>query len=1011
MKLDQFTKTISPLSCIVNFVNPVGIKLAEMLLEQGSRVILIDTFTPAKKKVIADLLKNEKCIFMDIDSTFKNLEKFKKIDYIYYFLSSQVAGSDYPEAKADELELWNITHKDFTKETSRVDAYIKLAIEFDAKFELITSGFLGQLIEMPSEQNIQLQKYCESLLLDYYNKTRFNGRIVRIAEVYGERLDVTVPTNFSRLVREVMFKEAVNIYGEGLQNNYFVHYLDAVYGLLKLNFTEKTKGKIYLLADHNPISTLSLAYRLLEMTPDEKEVIFNDVNASNEGIVRLKDMSIAPGAQEIGWEPTMTFEASLQETIKALSVQFGREWKTPRMNMPVAVKKETYVDSETPEKGKKLKDLGKVKKEIVWYRFDYMLYSLFKNLVQKPFEAMSKAPSNVTKSIAAATPRVRFNIIPAFVTFSVVLVIAILLAPYISLGVYGTRAYFLLKDIKRNTGTFNAVELKRNTEELPKTTHGMKTAWEGVSYLRYVGGNTTKFYDTTTILLEAVDYYAKSGEEVVKGALPLIAYAKEFKVGEINNTSGQGSADFFTQITEMKDGSPSVYKGAQYAGIAKDLLSKADFSVYPDFLKQPVNELKSFSNDYTVGLQTIAEVYDFIPYMLGYRQRTNYLLMVQNETEIRATGGWFTNYAILGIENGKVRELTVDDVYNIDGQVSAKVAPQDMQDGLDLAGYRFSLSNWSPDISKTGAEAESFLKEAGKTSQINVYVTMNFSFIRDLLKVTGPINAGGEYGDVTAENLFDKVVQLHTNFTPGSQQKVGLVSSVVPKLVERISTLDTDGKQKVLETLATSIMQRQLMIYSTSAAFNDQFLLKHNTYKPLTNNESLIFPVDWNWSGNKTNKYVKRELAVEINEGAKEVRFAATYRNTSQTDNYPEGKYRNFQRVYVPDTWIFKEATGYLQPMKQYRENDNLQYTGQMIEIPIQATRTFGLKYGYLTLPEQFTVVKQSGIESEPVTISITKSSNSTINEDLLMQQGFSQNGNIWSKSFLRLEDVSVQLR
>ena len=138
MTIDQFTKTATPMSCIVNFVNPVGIKLAELLLEQGSKIVLIDTFTPTKKKLIAPLLKNDQAVFMDIESTFRNLEKFKKIDYIYYFANGQILGSTYPQVDKNELNMAHLSHKEFTKETNRIDAYIKLAIEFDAKFELIT---------------------------------------------------------------------------------------------------------------------------------------------------------------------------------------------------------------------------------------------------------------------------------------------------------------------------------------------------------------------------------------------------------------------------------------------------------------------------------------------------------------------------------------------------------------------------------------------------------------------------------------------------------------------------------------------------------------------------------------------------------------------------------------------------------------------------------------------------------------------------------------------------------
>jgi hypothetical protein len=331
-----------------------------------------------------------------------------------------------------------------------------------------------------------------------------------------------------------------------------------------------------------------------------------------------------------------------------------------------------------------------------------------------------------------------------------------------------------------------------------------------------------------------------------------------------------------------------------------------------------------------------------------------------------------------------------------------------MKDGLGIDSYKFSLSNWSPDVPSTALDAEGFLKQAGKTTDIQVFVLMNFGTIRELLKVTGPI-ALPEYGEVSADNLFDKVVELHTSFTPGSQQKVGIVSSLVPKLFERITTLDSAGKKGVLDAMVKSISQRNMMMYSDNPAFTNSFLKKYNTYLQLDQlAKPSLFVVDWNWSGNKTNKYVTRETNIEVNEARKQVRVAVTYRNTSKTENYPEGRYRNFQRVFYPTTWKLVEAAGYPQQMKIYQQAA-LNYTGQMVEVPIQGTRSFSLVFEYDSFPSALNLVKQAGLESEQVSVQLTLSNSSVIPETFLLKEGFAKNGNIFSKSFLRTTDAAIK--
>jgi nucleoside-diphosphate-sugar epimerase len=1007
MKLDQFTKTNAPVSCLIHFVNPVGIKLAEILAEQGSKVVLIDSYSTAKKKLIEPLLKNEQCIFMDIDSTFKNLEKFKKIDYMYYFIDSMVVGSNFPSAKHEQEEMLSLTHRDFTKETNRLDAYLKLAIEFDAKFELITAGYLSQLTQLPAEQNIQLQRYCESLLMDYYAKTRFNGRIVRMAEVYGEHLDLSVPTNFSRLVREVLFEDKVNIYGEGLQNNYFVHYSDAVFGLLKINFSDKTKGKTYMLADQSPITTLSMAYRLLEITPDEKEVVFNEITSEQEEIMQFRDISNVPNAVETGWEQSVNFAKGIQESLLSVAKHFKRHWEPTHVEQPESESGEQK-QIEVPQKGAKLKQDAKVTRELLWYRFDYFFLKLYKNFVQKPFKTAIDMPEKIVDNSAKAISGFRINVLPYLLSLVLIGILVYVLLPYISLGILGTRAYFIVKDIEKDVASYNTEKLIKDSEALAPVTTDIKRNLKSISYLRSFGGNTTKLYDNTALLAEGIDFYAKGLPQLAYGSEPLINYVKEFQIVAVNNPSGQGSRDYFTEIAKIEQRSTSIHKGLQFIKLGSDIINTVEIGVFPDFVRDDVSKLKSTSIEYTEYADTLAEYYEFLPFLLGYKQRTNYLVMVTNESEIRSNGGWFTNYAIMGLENGKMRELTVDDVYNVDGQVTAKQAPQSMVEGISVNSYKFSLSNWSPDFKTSALEAESFLKQSGKTTNVDVFIALNFTIIRDLLRITGPIETT-EYGQVTADNLYDKVTELHSNFTPGSQQKVTLVSEILPKIFSKLESGTMEQKREVLQMFSSAIADRDMMIYTKDTALQSLF----ETYKTsliFDKSKSYVGVIDWNWSGNKTNRFVTRESSIEINEELKTVKVDTTYKNASTSNAYPQGVYKNYQRIIVPSDWSVKNITGYSNPLKMYSEN-GLTFSGQLIEVPIAATRNFSAVFAYDTLPKAVELFKQPGIEKEAFTITVIQSGNSIISDQQLQLQGFTKNGNIWTKTLLRNGDITVTIQ
>ena len=61
MKIDAFTSGSQPITFIVNVVHPVAIRLAKLLLDQGSKVVIVDKYQPSKKEIITELSEHKNC--------------------------------------------------------------------------------------------------------------------------------------------------------------------------------------------------------------------------------------------------------------------------------------------------------------------------------------------------------------------------------------------------------------------------------------------------------------------------------------------------------------------------------------------------------------------------------------------------------------------------------------------------------------------------------------------------------------------------------------------------------------------------------------------------------------------------------------------------------------------------------------------------------------------------------------------------------------------------------------
>lgn len=217
--------------------------------------------------------------------------------------------------------------------------------------------------------------------------------------------------------------------------------------------------------------------------------------------------------------------------------------------------------------------------------------------------------------------------------------------------------------------------------------------------------------------------------------------------------------------------------------------------------------------------------------MLGYKERRNYFIMIQNETEIRATGGWLTNYALVGIENGQVRQLLVNDIYDLDGKIEGVVAPQDMQQALGVKTIKTALSNWNPEMEGTSAQITNMLNQSGVVKPNDVTIAITFQVVRDILEAIGGVEVDG-LGQVTSANLYEKVGILHNQFVPGSQEKNKVVSQFMPKFLDAIATASAENKLAVLKVLQNSITQRSLMIYSDSSMLRTKLLINTIPIEP-----------------------------------------------------------------------------------------------------------------------------------------------------------------------------------
>jgi len=300
------------------------------------------------------------------------------------------------------------------------------------------------------------------------------------------------------------------------------------------------------------------------------------------------------------------------------------------------------------------------------------------------------------------------------------------------------------------------------------------------------------------------------------------------------------------------------------------------------------------------------------PKLVGTGEKRTYLVLFQNNMEIRPTGGFIGSYGIVRLENGKLIDFEVFDVYQADGQLKGHVEPPTkLKEYLGEATWYLRDSNWDPDFPTSARRAQWFLDKETQVS-VDGTIAVNLEVAKKVLSAIGEIELSDYQEKVNQENLFSKAEYYSELGTfPGSTQKKDFLGSLAKEIIERIKQAKTTETLAVAGALLSSLEEREMMLYvddpeveSTLAILDWDGSIR--SYQPTAETDSIftdyLFFNEANLGINKVNFFVQREIDQQIvvnNQGKVEEKLTLTYENQSPSENWPAGHYKNYLRIYL----------------------------------------------------------------------------------------------------------------
>lgn len=202
---------------------------------------------------------------------------------------------------------------------------------------------------------------------------------------------------------------------------------------------------------------------------------------------------------------------------------------------------------------------------------------------------------------------------------------------------------------------------------------------------------------------------------------------------------------------------------------------------------------------------------DFLLEVLGQGEAKKYLILFQNNTELRATGGFPGSYALIGFNHGLLREFAVDDTYNIDGQAKTSIIPpKELQHITQTWGMRDA--SWFVNFPNSARKVMQMYTENDGGPAVDGVLTITPSVISRILEVTGPVELP-EYKMTLDHHNFLAEIQEEVEYGENRVQPKKVLVDFTPRFIEKLSQQDKEQWFKIVKILLEAVEQKHILAY------------------------------------------------------------------------------------------------------------------------------------------------------------------------------------------------------
>jgi UDP-glucuronate decarboxylase len=291
----------------------LGSHLCDLLIAKRHDVLCVDNFFTGSKGNVAHLLGNPLFELLRHDVTFP---LYVEVDRIFNLAcpASPIHYQFDPVQTTKTSVHGAINMLGLAKRTrARILQASTSEVYGDPEVHPQPEDYWGRVNPIGIRSCYDEGKRCaETLFFDYYRQHNLDIKVLRIFNTYGPRMHPNDGRVVSNFIVQALKGNPITIYGDGQQSRSFCYVDDLLDGMMR--FMESPAGVTGPINMGNPkeFTMLELAETVIRLTHSGSKLVFEPL-PQDDPRQRQPDISLA--RSQLGWEPKVSLEDGLKETI------------------------------------------------------------------------------------------------------------------------------------------------------------------------------------------------------------------------------------------------------------------------------------------------------------------------------------------------------------------------------------------------------------------------------------------------------------------------------------------------------------------------------------------------------------------------------------------------------------------------------------------------------------------------------------------------------------------------